>query len=159
MTKRGACIDCSFFIFCNTILCFTLVFFIVWSIFLPQEPQFHITNASLTQFDFTNTNINNTLHYNLELNITIRNQNKVDISTTIKQAGEEDTAAGSYSIDVQLALQLNVRYEIFQTRYYQQSRNKINCKLKVPLSTKEKSSICFKSTKCRNVNIMSDHVV
>lgn len=207
MTGRRACIDCSFFLFCNTILCFTLVFFVVWSIFLPEEPKFSITNASLTQFDFTNAN--KTLHYNLELNITIRNQNnKVDIyyndiqvianygkkrfamltldstpfhqdhkNTTILnhvvlegqqlvQFGDTElsqlkaeTDTGFYSIDVQLALRVEVGYDIFKTRYYQQSGSKINCKLKVPSNFNEKSSGRFKTTKCGNVYIMSDPVV
>nr|POF19603.1 ndr1/hin1-like protein 10 [Quercus suber] len=48
--------------------------FIFWLIFLPKEVEFKVTDASLTQFDF-NTN-NNTLNYNLALNITLRNSNK-----------------------------------------------------------------------------------
>ncbi|PRQ43880.1 putative Late embryogenesis abundant protein, LEA-14 [Rosa chinensis] len=201
MTGRRACIDCSFCLFCNTILCFTLVFSIVWFIFLPQEPKFSITNASLTNFDFIGTT--RTLHYNLELNITIRNPKKVDIyynsiqviakykkkefamltvdstpfyqghkNTTILdhvvlegqqsvEFGEPEvskfkaeTAAGFYSIDVQLVLQVKLGYDMFKTRYYQQSGGKIDCKLKVPLRHARR----FKTTKCGNVYIISDPV-
>ncbi|XP_068308720.1 NDR1/HIN1-like protein 10 [Pyrus communis] len=51
---------------------FSLLIF--WLIFLPKEPKFFVTNSTLTQFDFTNAT--NTLHYNLALNITIRNPNR-----------------------------------------------------------------------------------
>ncbi|BBH07663.1 NDR1/HIN1-like 3 [Prunus dulcis] len=70
MTPRfGArCLFC----FCNTILCLLLALFIFWLIFLPKEPEFTVSNASLTQFNFNN----NTLYYNLALNITIQNPNK-----------------------------------------------------------------------------------
>ncbi|KAL6273477.1 hypothetical protein ACE6H2_024169 [Prunus campanulata] len=60
------------FCFCNTILCLFLALFIFWLIFLPKEPEFTVSNASLTQFNFNN----NTLYYNLALNITIQNPNK-----------------------------------------------------------------------------------
>ncbi|CAB4287192.1 unnamed protein product [Prunus armeniaca] len=74
--RSGLCCFC--FCLCYiTYFLFFLAFFIFWSIFLPQEPKFTITNASLTQFNLTNTSINNnTLHYNLTLEITIRNPNK-----------------------------------------------------------------------------------
>ena len=47
---------------------------IFWFFFFPQEPKFTITNATLTQFNFNS--FNNTLNYNLALNMTIRNPNK-----------------------------------------------------------------------------------
>lgn len=46
---------------------------IFWLIFRPHRVKFHATEASLTQFNLTN---NNTLHYNLDVNISIRNPNK-----------------------------------------------------------------------------------
>ncbi|PRQ23157.1 hypothetical protein RchiOBHm_Chr6g0258251 [Rosa chinensis] len=67
------CCFCSIYIL-HFIICFSLSFLIFWLIFLPQEPKFKVTNASLTQFNFNNTN--NTLNYNLAINITIRNPNK-----------------------------------------------------------------------------------
>ncbi|KAF5465639.1 hypothetical protein F2P56_015622 [Juglans regia] len=45
-----------------------------WLIFLPREVKFHVTEASLTQFDFTTAN--NTLNFNLTLKINLRNSNQ-----------------------------------------------------------------------------------
>jgi hypothetical protein len=42
-------------------------------IFTPKSLKIHVTNAFLPQFNLTT---NNTLHYNLALNISIRNPNK-----------------------------------------------------------------------------------
>ncbi|KAH0971634.1 hypothetical protein GBA52_023790 [Prunus armeniaca] len=203
MSRRHRCCACSFCVFYNIVLCFLLSLLIFWLIFLPKEPKFIVTNASLTQFDFSTTN--NTLFYNLALNITIRNPNRrVGIyynrieaiaiyrknrfalvtltstpfyqghknTTTLQQVlvegqqvvvfGEHDiskfnseTAAGVYSIDVQLAVKVRVRFGKFKTGYYTPSRN-INCKLKVPLSLKQTSAGGFETTKCGNVNIFSD---
>ncbi|XP_004497666.1 NDR1/HIN1-like protein 10 [Cicer arietinum] len=47
--------------------------FLFWLIVRPNVLKFTVTDASLSQFNFTN---NNTLHYNLALNISIRNPNK-----------------------------------------------------------------------------------
>ncbi|KAI5319083.1 hypothetical protein L3X38_038791 [Prunus dulcis] len=203
MSRRHRCCACSFCVFYNIVLCFLLSLLIFWLIFLPKEPKLLVTNASLTQFDFFTTN--NTLFYNLALNITIRNPNRrVGIyynrieaianyrknrfamvtltstpfyqghknTTTLQQVlvegqqvvvfGEHDiskfnseTAAGFYSIDVQLAVKVRVRFGKFKTDYYTPSRN-INCKLKVPLSLKQTSADGFETTKCGNVNIFSD---
>ncbi|KAH7512238.1 NDR1/HIN1-like protein 10 [Ziziphus jujuba] len=71
------CCGCLFSLICKLI--FTAVFiialaaFIFWLIVRPNKVKFHVTDASLTQFNFTG---NNTLHYNLAVNITIRNPNK-----------------------------------------------------------------------------------
>lgn len=46
---------------------------IVWLIFRPNTVKFHVTDAVLSEFNINN---NNTLHYNLGLNLTIRNPNK-----------------------------------------------------------------------------------
>ncbi|KAM2565310.1 hypothetical protein TB1_007959 [Malus domestica] len=72
----GRCCNvvCCFCIFYNTIFCSVLALLIFVFIFNPQEPKFTITDASLTRFNFTDDN--NTLHYNLALNITIRNPNR-----------------------------------------------------------------------------------
>lgn len=67
---------------CNPLSCCQIIFtiffilglmiFICWLIFRPNTVKFHATNASLTEFTLDN----NTLHYNLALNLTIRNPNK-----------------------------------------------------------------------------------
>lgn len=51
-----------------------LVALIIWLIFRPINPiKFHVTDASLTQFNLTS---NDNLQYKLAVNITIRNPNK-----------------------------------------------------------------------------------
>lgn len=50
-----------------------LSFILFWIIISPSSVKFHVTNATLTQFNLTTSN--NTLHYNLKVNITVRNPN------------------------------------------------------------------------------------
>lgn len=50
-----------------------LAVLILWLIFRPNRIKFHVTDASLTKF---NLSADNNLHYNLALNITIRNPNE-----------------------------------------------------------------------------------
>ncbi|KAL3715990.1 NDR1/HIN1-like protein 3 [Eucalyptus grandis] len=50
-----------------------LLALIFWLIFRPNLVKFHVTDAELTQFNFTATN---TLSYDLKLNLTIRNPNR-----------------------------------------------------------------------------------
>ncbi|KHN35511.1 Putative syntaxin-24, partial [Glycine soja] len=47
--------------------------FLFWFIVRPNVIKFHVTDASLTRFDYTT---NNTLHYDLTLNVSIRNPNR-----------------------------------------------------------------------------------
>ncbi|XP_057438898.1 NDR1/HIN1-like protein 3 [Lotus japonicus] len=77
----GGCFECC----CGCIfsLIFKLIFtaliiigiavLIFWLIVRPNVVKFHVTDATLTQFNFTG---NNTLNYDLTLNITVRNPNK-----------------------------------------------------------------------------------
>ncbi|ONH96186.1 hypothetical protein PRUPE_7G112000 [Prunus persica] len=81
--SRWCNFSCFFWIFYYSILAFILfivAIIIFWLIFQPQELKFTVTDASLTQFNLTNTSItnttNNTLYYNLALNVSIRNPNK-----------------------------------------------------------------------------------
>ncbi|XP_023005762.1 NDR1/HIN1-like protein 10 [Cucurbita maxima] len=48
-----------------------LAVLILWLIFRPNKVKFHVTDAKLTQFNLTD----NQLHFNLALNITVRNPN------------------------------------------------------------------------------------
>ncbi|BFG38639.1 hypothetical protein CerSpe_249130 [Prunus speciosa] len=133
-----------------------------WLIFLPQEPKFTITDASLTQFNLTNTSINNnTIHYNLTLEITRRNPNKkVGLyyrrilvvanyrkkrfalgrlnSTPFYQCRFPTLTRrlqnGVYSIDVKISFRIGIRFGKVKTGYFKIPR-KSDCKLKVPLST------------------------
>ncbi|PHT99120.1 hypothetical protein BC332_31957, partial [Capsicum chinense] len=64
---------CIFQILCTLLIILAVIGFILWFILRPNKVNFHISNASLTQFDYNN---NNTLSYNLHLNVSIRNPNK-----------------------------------------------------------------------------------
>ena len=58
----------------NTILIIVAILgFLFWFIVRPNVLKFHVTDASLTRFDYTT---NNTLHYDLALNVSIRNPNR-----------------------------------------------------------------------------------
>nr|BAG15858.1 harpin-induced protein [Bruguiera gymnorhiza] len=46
---------------------------VIWLVLRPNKIKFHVTDATLTQFNIT---ANNTLQYNLALNLTVRNPNK-----------------------------------------------------------------------------------
>lgn len=62
------------------ILFLVIVFLIFYLIVQPRAFKFHVTDAKLTQFNYTTTNNNNSnnhlLRYNLVLNFTARNPNK-----------------------------------------------------------------------------------
>lgn len=78
MCGRPTCsctLMCCYYVYCSAIFLFGIFSFITWLIFLPQELKFTVSDASLTQFDYNST-ANNTLLYDMALNITIRNPNK-----------------------------------------------------------------------------------
>ncbi|KAK9122874.1 hypothetical protein Sjap_012476 [Stephania japonica] len=50
-----------------------IVALVLWLVFRPNEVKFHVVNASLTRFDIMP---NNTLHYDLALDVAVRNPNK-----------------------------------------------------------------------------------
>ncbi|XP_058727334.1 NDR1/HIN1-like protein 10 [Vicia villosa] len=69
---------------CGTFMClfctiYTIIFFfallsiIFWIIISPSSVKFHVTDATLTNFNLTDNN--NTLYYNFKLNVTARNPN------------------------------------------------------------------------------------
>ncbi|XP_058786457.1 NDR1/HIN1-like protein 10 [Vicia villosa] len=73
------CLCCCLFngicnLICTLIVILGVFVFLFWLIVHPIPLKFSVTDASLTQFSFTN---NNTLNYNLTLNITIRNPNRM----------------------------------------------------------------------------------
>ncbi|KVI08342.1 NDR1/HIN1-like protein 3 [Cynara cardunculus var. scolymus] len=88
---RGGGSSCNPFSWCCSCLCgcvFNLVFQILitilvllgiavlvfWLIFRPNAPKFHVNDAVLTQFNLSPDN--NTLYYNLAVNMTFRNPNR-----------------------------------------------------------------------------------
>ncbi|CAN4089622.1 unnamed protein product [Withania somnifera] len=64
---------CIFQILCTLLIITAVIGFILWFILRPNKVNFHVANASLTQFDLRS---NNTLSYNLNVSISIRNPNK-----------------------------------------------------------------------------------
>ncbi|MED6198157.1 hypothetical protein PIB30_063341 [Stylosanthes scabra] len=72
----GCCCGCLFSLVCKLIISIVVVIgiavLVFWLIVRPNEVKFHVTDASLTQFNYSG----NTLKYNLALNFTIRNPNK-----------------------------------------------------------------------------------
>ncbi|KAK7268082.1 hypothetical protein RIF29_20768 [Crotalaria pallida] len=71
------CCGCIFSLICKLLTFILVIVAIVallfWFIIRPNVINFHVNDATLTQFNYTN---NNTLFYNLALNITVRNPNK-----------------------------------------------------------------------------------
>jgi hypothetical protein len=71
---RGCgCCACLLKLIVSFVIIIGLAALIFWLIFRPTTIKFYVTDASLTEF---NLNGNNTLQYNLALNITVRNPNK-----------------------------------------------------------------------------------
>ncbi|BAT85918.1 hypothetical protein LR48_Vigan03g247900 [Vigna angularis] len=72
----GCLFSCLFSLIFKVILTLIIIVaiavFIFWLIVRPNMVKFHVTDATLTEFNYTN----NTLHYDLALNITVRNPNK-----------------------------------------------------------------------------------
>ncbi|XP_071721097.1 NDR1/HIN1-like protein 3 [Rutidosis leptorrhynchoides] len=87
-SRGGSCnpLTCCFSCICSCI--FNLIFqilitiaifvgiiaLIFWFIFRPNVPNFHVDDVSLTQFTLADNN--NTLYYNLAVNMTFRNPNR-----------------------------------------------------------------------------------
>ncbi|KAL8039868.1 hypothetical protein ABFX02_10G064400 [Erythranthe guttata] len=63
---------CVFQIIFTILIIVGLAVLIIWLIFRPSTVKFYAADATLTQFSLDNS----TLHYNLALNLTIRNPNK-----------------------------------------------------------------------------------
>ncbi|KAJ9184559.1 hypothetical protein P3X46_004273 [Hevea brasiliensis] len=51
-----------------------LAVFIFWLVVRPNKVKFHVTEATLSEFDYATNN--NTLYYNLSMTISVRNPNK-----------------------------------------------------------------------------------
>ncbi|KAF7818839.1 NDR1/HIN1-like protein 10 [Senna tora] len=79
--RGGDCDDCCCGVFCfllkllvTIIIIAGIAVLVFWLIVRPNMVKFHVSDASLTQFNYTTSN--STLFYNLALNITIRNPNR-----------------------------------------------------------------------------------
>ncbi|KDP36128.1 hypothetical protein JCGZ_08772 [Jatropha curcas] len=70
----GCCLlSCLFKILITLVIIVGLAVFIFWLVVRPNKLKFHVTDAVLSEFNYTNTN---TLQYNLTTTISIRNPNK-----------------------------------------------------------------------------------
>ncbi|XP_028795570.1 NDR1/HIN1-like protein 10 [Neltuma alba] len=65
--------SCIFNLLLTIIVVVGIAVFLFWLIVRPNAIKFHVTGASLTQFNYTS---NGTLFYDLALNITVRNPNR-----------------------------------------------------------------------------------
>jgi hypothetical protein len=65
---------CIFKIIIGLIVTLGIIALVLWLVFRPNRVKFYATGAELTQFEYSTTN--NTLYYNLALNMTIRNPNR-----------------------------------------------------------------------------------
>ncbi|KAK7396748.1 hypothetical protein VNO78_17906 [Psophocarpus tetragonolobus] len=74
----GCCCGCLFSLIFKLILTIIIivgiVVFLFWLIVRPKVVKFHVTEATLRQFNYTDNDKN--LHYDLALNISVRNPNK-----------------------------------------------------------------------------------
>ncbi|KEH26689.1 putative Late embryogenesis abundant protein, LEA-14 [Medicago truncatula] len=57
--------------FCMAVVLFVIGIIVFWIVISPSSVKFHVTDASLTEFNLTNNN----LFYNFKVNITARNPN------------------------------------------------------------------------------------
>ncbi|XP_047178561.1 NDR1/HIN1-like protein 10 [Vigna umbellata] len=74
MCFKPRCGFCYIFLTLYTLMfMFMFSFFLFWIIISPSSVKFHVTDASLTQFNLTTSN--NTLYYNFKVNVTVRNPN------------------------------------------------------------------------------------
>ncbi|KAE8690295.1 Protein YLS9 [Hibiscus syriacus] len=70
----GCCLlKCLFNIIITAVVIIGLAVLIFWLLFRPNRVKFHVTDVQLTEFNLT---ANNTLHYNLVVNMTVRNPNR-----------------------------------------------------------------------------------
>ncbi|KAJ9181309.1 hypothetical protein P3X46_009449 [Hevea brasiliensis] len=70
----GCCLlSCLLKIIITIVVVVGLAVLIFWLIVRPNKVKFHVTDATLSEFNFAT---NNTLYYNLSLNISVRNPNK-----------------------------------------------------------------------------------
>ncbi|CAI9097614.1 OLC1v1034085C1 [Oldenlandia corymbosa var. corymbosa] len=66
--------NCVFQILCTLAVVLGVIILVLWLVFRPNKVKIHADDAALTQFEFSPTN--NTLYYDLALNLTVRNPNK-----------------------------------------------------------------------------------
>ncbi|XP_020231461.1 NDR1/HIN1-like protein 10 [Cajanus cajan] len=74
MCCRPRCSFCCIYYTIYTLMFMLMLSIILfWIIISPSSVKFHVTDASLTQFNLTTNN--NTLYYNFKVNVTVRNPN------------------------------------------------------------------------------------
>jgi hypothetical protein len=184
------CCSCLLKLIGGVVVVVGLAVLIFWLVFRPNRIKFQVTDASLTQFNFTTTT--NMLYYNLALDVTIRNPNKkigiyydrieanafyedqrfgTEALTPFYQGHKNTTVltpvfkgqqfallgANELSVlnseknlgvfDIHVKLNLQVRFKLGKFKTWRM-KPKINCELKVPLSSNGISVVGFETTKC-----------
>ncbi|GMH09991.1 hypothetical protein Nepgr_011832 [Nepenthes gracilis] len=72
----GCCLlGCVFKIIFSILILIGLAVLVFWLIVRPHEVKFHAVDATLTEFNFSGSG-NDTLYYNLNLDLTVRNPNR-----------------------------------------------------------------------------------
>ncbi|KAL6138300.1 hypothetical protein ACLB2K_063583 [Fragaria x ananassa] len=189
----GCCCSCIFglvfkLIF-TAIVFMGLAFFVFWLIVKPNRVKFHVTDATLTQFNFSS---DSNLHYNLALNLTIRNPNKklgiyydriearanyegqrfstitltpfyqghkttnvlnplftgqqLLVGSNLQSEYQKQTSAGVYEIEMKLYLRIRFKFGRIKTGKF---KPRVECDLKVPLSTNGNSATTFETKRCK----------
>ncbi|KAK7345244.1 hypothetical protein VNO77_15838 [Canavalia gladiata] len=140
----------------------TIAGFTFWFIVRPKEVNFHVTNATLTQFNYSN----DTLYYDLALNVEVRNPNKKismyynyiealalyqDViplnKDQISEMYNNEKRYGIYHIDVKLNLKVKFNLGWYKTKNL---KFKVACNLQVPLQSYNGTSPAagFHATRC-----------
>ncbi|XP_075512948.1 NDR1/HIN1-like protein 3 [Primulina tabacum] len=179
---------CIFQIIITILIIVGIFVFICWLIFRPNTVKFYATDASLTEFNLNGT----TLHYNLALNLTIRNPNKrigiyydqiearafyqgqrfstVELtpfyqdkkSTNSLNADfkgqnlvllgsketsnyNDDKESGAFGVDVKLYLRIRLKFWFVKST---KVKPKIDCDLRIPLSSNGTASVSYESKRC-----------
>ncbi|KAL9332142.1 hypothetical protein ACSQ67_001752 [Phaseolus vulgaris] len=158
------CCGCLFSLIFKLILTVIIIVgiaaFLFWLIVRPNVVKVHVTDATLTEFNYTN----NTLRYDLALNITVqlpvpgsllpgaqdhervepRVQGEHILALNADQSAEfkKENATGLYEIDVKMYLRVRFKLGVFKTKTL---KPKISCDLRVPIKG---TATAFETTKC-----------
>ncbi|KAF2540495.1 hypothetical protein F2Q68_00032920 [Brassica cretica] len=164
----GSCLRCCgcciLSLICNILVAVAVILavtaLLIWLIFRPNAVKFYVTDASLNRFSLDSNN-NSKIHYDLDLNFTVRNpnqrlrvyydaiqgQNLVVLEDGARVDLKEDDKARVYSIDVKLVMSVRFRFWVVKSWKF---KPKIKCNdLKVPLvSSSSTSGFRFKTMEC-----------
>ncbi|CAI8595041.1 unnamed protein product [Vicia faba] len=172
------CLYCTIY---TIIFFFVLLSIVFWIVISPSSVKFHVTDATLTEFNLTNNN--NTLYYNFKLNVTVRNPNNNIIvyyrritafawykdnnfgyiKLGRKQVDEysEETRVGIYN---DLAVDFDIKIRAKFGSFYKSGRFNtpvVQCRrLRVPLisanSSSSSTTFSFSERRCSSASFFTD---